>query len=204
MIRRRTAAVLSVPLLLLAAACGDDDADAEADGPGASEARTVSGGELIGPADEGIDGVQAYRVDSNDHTDENLAYDPAPPVGGEHFPVPATCGFYEPGTEPPDELAVHSLEHGSIWIAYDPGLDEAQLTALRDLVGQQAKVLATPMDGLDSPLVVSAWARQLTLDGVDDPRLQQFVDAYRNSGNAPEPEAACQGAGEPAVAAPAA
>ena len=86
----------------------------------------------------------------------------------------------------------------------DPDLDEGARQALSSLVAQQAKVIATPHDGLDAPLVVSAWGRQLELDDVADPRLQQFIDLYRNSGNAPEPYAACQGAGEPAVAAPAA
>ena len=55
---------------------------------------------------------------------------------------------------------------------------------------------------LGSPLVVTAWARQLRLDSVDDPRLVQFIETYRNSDNAPEPSAACQGVGEPAVASP--
>jgi hypothetical protein len=91
-----------------------------------------------------------------------------------------------------------------VWIAYDPGLDPAQLTALSELVGQQAKVIATPHPDLDTPLVVSAWARQLPLDRVDDPRLGQFIDTYRSSSNAPEPSAPCQGAGEPAVVSPAA
>ena len=50
--------------------------------------------------------------------------------------------------------------------------------------------------------MVTAWARQLRLDSVDDPRLVQFIETYRNSDNAPEPSAACQGVGEPAVASP--
>jgi hypothetical protein len=37
---------------------------------------------------------------------------------------------------------------------------------------------------------------------VDGPRLGQFVETYRNSDQAPEPRAACQGAGDPAVASP--
>lgn len=204
-IRRFATAALAVAVLAVTGACGSDDADTDASVPqdeGAGAGRSTSGGELIGPADEGIDGVLAYRVDSNDHTEEDLDYQLVPPVGGEHFPVPATCGFYESGTAPPDELLVHDLEHGAVWIAYDPGLDEAQLTALSELVAQQAKVTATPVDSLDSPLVVSAWARQMPLDSVDDPRLQRFIDTYRNSDNAPEPDAACQGVGEPAVAAP--
>jgi hypothetical protein len=202
-IRRLPACLLAVCLLAVAACGGDDDSDASSLS-GEGSGRATSGGELVGPANEGIDGVLAYRVDSNEHTEEPLDYQLVPPVGGEHFPVPGTCGFYEPGTEPTDELLVHDLEHGAVWIAYDPGIDEAQLTALSALVAQQAKVTATPLEGLESALVVSAWARQLPLDSVDDPRLVQFVEAYRNSDNAPEPGAACQGAGEPAVAAPAA
>jgi Protein of unknown function (DUF3105) len=203
---RRCTVALSVSLLLVSlAACGvADDAGGDASGqPSEGEARTTSGGERVGPANEGIEGVEAFRVDHHAHTEENLTYDPAPPTGGEHFPVPATCGFYE-DDPPPDELLVHDLEHGAVWIAYDPDLDEAQKSALSTLVAQQAKVTATPYPDLDSPLVVTAWARQLVLDSVDDPRLAQFIETYRNSSNAPEPNAACQGVGTPTVASPAA
>ena len=203
MIRRLAALALAVSVVSLAAGCGSDDDGGDDAAPQGGGGRTTSGGKEIGPADEGIEGVVAFRVDSNDHTEEALDYDPAPPVGGEHFPVPGTCGFYD-SDEPPDELIVHDLEHGAVWIAYDPDLDDAQRTVLRELVARQAKVMATPYEGLEAPLVVSAWARQLTLDSVDDPRLEQFIDTYRNSENAPEPTALCQGAGEPAVASPAA
>jgi hypothetical protein len=202
-LRRFTLVLAASALLLSTAACGGDSG-ADASGPSSEgSARTVSGGELIGPAGEGVDGVEAFRVDSNDHTEEDLTYEPAPPTGGEHYPVPATCGFYE-AEPPPDELLVHDLEHGAVWIAYDPDLDATQKSALSTLVAQQAKVTATPYPDLGSPLVVTAWARQLRLDSVDDPRLVQFIESYRNSDNAPEPDAACQGVGEPAVASPAA
>lgn len=203
MLRRLSPALLALSLLVAVAACGDDGSGGGgASGPDESaSARTVSGGEPIGPADEGIEGVEAFRVDSNEHTEQDLTYDPAPPTGGEHYPVPATCGFYE--TDPlPDEMLVHDIEHGAVWIAYDPALDEAQLSTLSTLVAQQAKVTATPYEGLPSPLVVTAWARQLQLDSVDDPRLVQFIETYRNGDNSPEPSAACQGVGEPAVASP--
>jgi hypothetical protein len=198
MIRRRAVAVVLVCGSLALGACGDDDGD---DAAPEGDAQPTSVGVHIGDATEGVEGVQAYRVESRDHTEGPLAYDLSPPVGGDHFPVPGTCGFYE-SDPPPDELVVHSLEHGAVWVAYDPGLDDAQLDVLRDLVARQAKVIATPYDGLDSALVVSAWGRQLALDSVDDPRLGQFVETYRNSDESPEPDAACQGAGDPAVASP--
>jgi len=200
-IRRRAVPLLAVAALAVTAACADD-AEGDAAPSGGDAGRPTSGGELVGPAPEGIDGVQAYRVDGNGHTEDDLAYQLVPPVGGDHFPVPATCGFYETDV-PPDEMIVHDLEHGAVWIAFAPDLDDGQQATLRGLVAQQAKVMATPRDGLPSPVVVSAWGRQLTLDSVDDPRLAQFVDTYRPSPDAPEPAAVCQGVGEPAVLSPA-
>ncbi|MGH9113234.1 MAG: DUF3105 domain-containing protein [Acidimicrobiales bacterium] len=189
------AVAVAIALALVGSGCSDDggpgqEATGAEEQPTEPDPRTVSGGVDAGPADEGIDGVEAFRIDSNAHTEDDLAYDPAPPAGGEHNPVPGTCGFYEVDP-PPDEMLVHDLEHGAIWVAYDPGLDDAQLTILRDLVAEQAKVMATPYRGLDIPLVVSAWGRQLRLDDAGDPRLLAFVEQYRNGANAPEPNAAC-------------
>jgi uncharacterized protein DUF3105 len=199
---RRPAVAAAIALsLAVAAACGGDDGGEGAAGPTDGDPRTTSGGVLIGPAGEGLEGVQAYRIDSTTHTEDDLEYDLTPPVGGEHYAVPGTCGFYEE-EPPPDEMIVHDLEHGAVWVAYDPDLDDAQQVTLRELVAQQAKVIATPYPGLESPVVVSAWGRQLALDSADDPRLAQFVTTYRNSAAAPEPQAACQGAGQPAVLSP--
>jgi hypothetical protein len=49
------------------------------------------------------------------------------------------------------------------------------------------------MDDLPSPVMASAWNRQVTLDGVDDPRLEEFIRAFRLSPQAPEPGASCTG-----------
>jgi Protein of unknown function (DUF3105) len=201
--RRSTAALLgpavAVTLLLAGVtACGDDDSGGSGEGSGAE---TTSGGEPIGPADEGIEGVEAFEIASTEHTTADLVYDPRPPAGGEHNPTPATCGFYETDP-PPDQHIVHSLEHGAVWVAYDPGIDDAEKATLRQLVETQPKTMATPYDDLESPLVVTAWARQLQLDSADDPRLVQFVEQYRAAGQSPEPDAACAGFGVPAVLAP--
>ena len=114
--------------------------------------------------------------------------------------MPATCGFYE--TDPPtDELIVHDLEHGAIWVAFDPDLADAQVDALARWSPSRPRS-SPPRADLSSPVVVSAWGRQLALDRADDLRLVQFITTYRNSPNAPEPSSACQGAGTPAVPSP--
>ncbi len=215
--RRLPSVVLAVltALAMTAGACsGSSSKDRSGATTGTVDAKKTSGGVPAGPATEGIPGVEAFKVASRNHTEEPLDYDHKPPVGGDHFPVPSTCGFYG-ADRPPDELLVHDLEHGAIWFAYQPDLPSAQVDMLRQLVGHEYKLVATPYDGLDTPIAVTAWARQLGVARVDDPRVQRFIDTYRatpadagvgagkpNDAQAPEPSSACQGIGQPEVASP--
>ncbi|MCC7023675.1 MAG: DUF3105 domain-containing protein [Thermomicrobiales bacterium] len=127
------------------------------------------------------------------HAAETVAYDPTPPVGGEHDPTPQTCGFYSVPVR--NENAVHSLEHGAVWITYRPDLPPDQIDRLRALARSEGKVLVSPYDDLPSPVVASSWGRQLQLDSAGDARLGQFVQRFR--GAAPEPNALCAGVGTP-------
>jgi hypothetical protein len=198
---------LAVALLLAGTlgACGGagSDADSAMPQPSSGDRVPTSGGEPAAPAPEGIEGVEAFVIPSRNHTQAALEYDHLPPAGGDHFPVPGTCGFYS-SDAPPLELLVHDIEHGAIWIAYRPDVSDDQLATLRDLVAREAKVTATPFEDMDAPLTVTAWGRQMPLETVDDPRLPQFITTYRNGPEAPEPGAACQGAGVPEVASPSA
>jgi hypothetical protein len=139
-----------------------------------------------------LEGVQQFSV-STGHSTESVAYDPTPPVGGEHDATPQTCGFYAVPVR--NENAVHSLEHGALWITYQPELPTEQLQQLQALARQEPKVLVSPYIGLPSPVVASSWGRQLRLDGAEDDRLEQFIRHYR--GMAPEPAGLCVGVGAP-------
>ena len=90
----------------------------------------------------------------------------------------------------PTETAVHSLEHGAIWVTYRPDLPADQLEVLRRLAASRSDMLVSRWDdGLPAPVVVSSWGRQLKLESANDPRLLQFAQAF--SGRAPEPNAPC-------------
>lgn len=151
-----------------------------------------------GEADEGIDGVEAYRIESNAHTNGEVTYSVLPPPGGPHHPVYANCGFYDQAIA--DEHVVHDLEHGVVWLAYSPTLSAIDLAVIHDLA-RANKVVATPYSNLPigAAVVASAWARQLVLDSVDDPRLEEFVVQYQDGSQAPEAGGACTGSpiGEP-------
>jgi putative peptide zinc metalloprotease protein len=136
-------------------------------------------------------GVRSFEVAGSAHVQTPVSYPQTPPVGGNHAPVWQNCGFYE---EPvADENAVHSLEHGAVWIAYRSDLPEEQIESVRRLAQRQNYVLASPYPDLSSPVMVSAWGRQLRLEGADDPRLDQFVRAFRLGPQAPESGGPCTG-----------
>ncbi len=144
------------------------------------------------------EGVQYIEVPSRNHVEGKVGYDRLPPVGGDHDAVWQNCGFYTTGV--PNERAVHSMEHGAVWITYEPGTSEADVTYLRDLANGQPHVLVSVLPDNPAPLVATAWGRQLYLQRADDPRLEQFVAAFRLGSNAPERGGPCDGgAGEPEV-----
>ena len=93
------------------------------------------------------------------------------------------------------ENAVHSMEHGAAWITYDPALGEDDVALLEEGTPSTYAILS-PFEGLPSPVVVSAWGRQLVLDSPDDPRLQTFLEEFRMGGVAPEIGAPCDGASD--------
>ena len=148
-------------------------------------------------ASEPPSGVEEFEVPTRDHTKAEVSYEQSPPVGGNHNPVWQNSGFYEEPLR--DENAVHTLEHGAVWITYSPDFPQEGKYQIREIVSGQDCVLASPFPGLDAPVVASAWGKQLTLEGADDPNLERFVRTYQLGPQTPEPGAACTGGvGEPA------
>lgn len=142
-------------------------------------------------------GVESFEVPSRDHTEADVDYAQTPSVGGDHNPVWQNCGSY---SEPiNDETAVHSLEHGAVWITYQPDLPQGQVDQLREIAQSNSYVLVSPFSDLSSPVVASAWGNQASFESADDAELEQFVGAYLQGPQTPEPGAACTGGvGEPA------
>lgn len=150
-------------------------------------ARTGQQGKSAGT----IQGVQAFPNQERGHTDGPVKYDQIPPVGGVHSAAWQNCGVY---TQPvPNENAVHSLEHGAVWITYQPGLPQDELKKLQELTRQSGYRLLSPYPDLPSPIVLSAWGYQLRVDKADDPRIQQFLKKYEQNPQGPEPGASCSG-----------
>jgi hypothetical protein len=169
---------------------------------------------LVVPNTTGIRGVVAYdttgwpqtssngpanRALPHNHVPGPVTYSVTPPVGGDHNGNWMNCGVYAQPV--PSERAVHNLEHGAVWITYQPSLPRAEVNQLRSFFSSQSVVAGgsryidlTPFPGLPSPIVASSWGFQLPLTSPTDPRLQQFVNKFRYSQKySPEYPAPCTG-----------
>jgi hypothetical protein len=142
-------------------------------------------------------GVEDIDVGSSPrHVQGTVDYAQSPPVGGDHSPIWQNSGFYEEPVR--NETAVHTLEHGAVWIAYQPDLPQEGKDRIREIVSGGECLIASPFPGLGAPVVASAWGKQLRLGSADDPDLERFVRSYRRGPETPEPGAACTGGvGEP-------
>ena len=136
---------------------------------------------------EDPENVQAFEITETQHVNTAIEYPQDPPAGGPHHPLWQECGFYPVPIN--SENAVHVLEHGAVWITYDPALDEDSIDRLRDFAGEP-EVLVSAYPGLDAPVVASSWGYQLRLEGADDPDLEAFVVNFKNR-SAPELSAGC-------------
>jgi hypothetical protein len=180
--------------------------------PAASEGTTTVQAKVTKvPDTSGIDGALAWNTTGwpgdgsahagaleHDHVTGPVTYSILPPVGGPHNPIWMNAGVY---TKPiPSERAVHNLEHGAVWITYNPNLSAADVKKLTAFVTHQTLI---PEDSasvgiandanrymdlspwatnsLPSPIVISAWGHQLRVTSPTDPRLQKFVDTFRHN-----------------------
>ena len=147
-----------------------------------------------------IAGVKTETFKAGEHTagiDDTVKYDSIPPLGGEHNGIWQNCGVYDQPIA--DAKAVHSLEHGAVWITYQPGLAASEVATLAtSYVDGQDYMLLSPEEGQAAPIVVTAWGRQITTSDPKDSRISEFIKAFKNGPTTPERGASCDnGVGTP-------
>lgn len=144
-----------------------------------------------------IDGVKNFRKTDKDkltrtHVPGKVSYFASPPVGGNHNVAWQNCEGDVYLTQIPSEHAVHSLEHGAVWITYRPGLPKKQIDALAERVRGNDYMLMSAYPGLDAPISLQAWGFQLKVEDAGDERIKEFITTFRRKASA-EPGAACSG-----------
>ncbi len=140
-----------------------------------------------------IKGIIYHQEPDHTHVSGTVKYDTNPPTGGDHSPYWANCTGTIYDHQLANENAVHMMEHGAVWITYNPKTaTKADIATLTNLVNGVDRTALTPYAGLKTPISLQAWNYQLFVNKATDPRIQQFLDVLRYAkGNTPESAASC-------------
>ncbi|MCU1593464.1 MAG: uncharacterized protein JWO12_856 [Frankiales bacterium] len=153
-----------------------------------------------------ISGLQSSSGLGRTHKDGPLTYPDStttPPDGGDHNATPQSCQVYTAAVA--NEHAVHSLEHGAVWVTYNPSTASAKDVAkLKSLVDGNTYRLLSPYPGLKSPISLQAWGERLLVKSASDSRVKKFLDLFTNGPQTLEVGGTCVGttATGPVAAAP--
>ncbi|MEV6023996.1 DUF3105 domain-containing protein [Streptomyces sp. NPDC052036] len=142
----------------------------------------------------GADGVKTWKGTlGRTHTTSTVTYPMEPPVGGDHNPVWQNCNG-DVYTKPVDNMnAVHSLEHGAVWVTYNGKAAKSDVEALAAKVKRTPYTLMSPVEDQKDPIMLSAWAHQRTVKSANDPAVDTFFATFVQGAQTPEPGAACTG-----------
>lgn len=189
---RRTITALTIGLIALTACSGSGESSGTT-APTMTAAPTSGGASTTMPSpDPGEpEGTQTFSGLEQTHVDTPVEYPQTPPVGGPHSPAWQTCAFYDATI--PAERGVHSMEHGAVWITFSPDLPADQVEMLKAVQESGREVLVSRFEGLPTPVVASAWGKQLQLPSADDPRLEVFVSMFDDGPQTPELGTPCAG-----------
>ncbi|WP_405939780.1 DUF3105 domain-containing protein [Streptomyces sp. NBC_00726] len=164
----------------------------------------VGGGYLMNAADEQdkaeaeakispVTGEKSWDKLTQNHVEKTVDYPMNPPVGGDHNPVWMNCDGDVYTQAIPKENAVHSLEHGAVWVTYTSKAKPADVKKLNERVSSTPYSLMSPVEDQEAPLMLSAWGKQVTVKSATDARVAQFFTKYVQGPQTPEPGAACTG-----------
>ncbi|MGW6409678.1 DUF3105 domain-containing protein [Streptomyces vinaceus] len=140
-----------------------------------------------------VNGEQTWDAKTlgRNHVETPVKYPMNPPVGGDHNPRWMNCNGDVYKNAIPEVNAVHSLEHGAVWVTYNEKAAKGDVDALAGKVAKTPYTLMSPDKEQPGAIMLSAWGKQLTVDKADDPRVAQFFTKYVQGPQTPEPGAAC-------------
>lgn len=129
--------------------------------------------------------ISAAGVGQHVPEGQSVQYNSVPPVGGAHWPSPASWGAS--ATQLPDERVVHNLEHGGIVIDYN-SISADDLTKLKSLLSSyprdrynEVKIVLQAYDKIaPGTIALTAWGWRQLLMSRDDQAIRAFLDAHMN------------------------
>ncbi len=135
-----------------------------------------------------------YKVGLHVEPPTRVTYDRYPPIGGPHDSTWAACNGVVYAVAVRNENMVHTLEHGAVWVTYNPeNIAAGDLDILKTLVDGKQYITLSPYPSLSSKISLQSWGHQLMLDSAGDERVRQFITALqRNPNTTPEVNGTCE------------
>ncbi|MFF1514359.1 DUF3105 domain-containing protein [Streptomyces sp. NPDC058305] len=153
----------------------------------ASDAKQASGHFVTG-----ADGVRTWKGTlARNHVTKTVSYPMEPPVGGDHNQVWMNCNGDVYTKAINNMNAVHSLEHGAVWVTYNGKASASDVKALAAKVKKTPYTLMSPVDDQKDPITLSAWGKQRTVTSATDKNVDAFFSEFVQGKQTPEPGAAC-------------
>jgi hypothetical protein len=111
------------------------------------------------------------------------AYNSNPPTSGPHWVGVAGAGIKDELV--PDELVLHSVEHGAAVVWYREGLEQSEIDKITQAFNDSSgkKIMLARKD-LDVPVALTSWGYLLKLETIDEAKIKEFIET--NNDRAPE------------------
>ncbi|MEU3572739.1 DUF3105 domain-containing protein [Kitasatospora sp. NPDC036755] len=142
-------------------------------------------------ANADIPGVKTFGELSRTHVKDKVTYPMTPPVGGDHNAIWADCMAHVYDQPLENERAVHSLEHGAVWVTYNNKATPDDLKILSDKVKKTPYSMMSPYPDEQGTITLNAWSTQLVVENASDPRVEEFFTKYVQGKQTQEPGASC-------------
>ncbi|GIG60932.1 hypothetical protein Lfu02_53040 [Longispora fulva] len=149
----------------------------------------------------GIDGIVDWHktnekelaAGNGNHVQGLVKYFATPSVGGNHNGIWQNCMGDVYPQQIASEHATHSMEHGAVWVTYDPAsVSPDDIKKLTSKVQGNEYTLLSPFPNQGSPISLQAWGWQLKVNSASDSRIDDFIKALRKNASV-EPGAVCSG-----------
>lgn len=112
------------------------------------------------------------------------SYNSNPPTSGWHW----GDGVAGPGIKDkpvPDELVLHSMEHGAAVVWYKADLSKDNVEKIKSAFNDASgKKIMLPRKNLDVPVALTSWGRLLKLKTINEAKIKEFIET--NNDRAPE------------------
>ena len=112
------------------------------------------------------------------------SYNSNPPTSGWHW----GDGVAGPGIKDrpvPDELVLHSMEHGAAVVWYKDDLSKSDVERIKKAFNDASgKKIMLPRKNLDVPVALTSWNYLLKLKTIDEEKIKEFIET--NNDRAPE------------------